>query len=50
MEEHAAYLALHLIPNDPVLWTLERYDDFIDARKVLIQKKFSYMLRSSDKG
>jgi hypothetical protein len=49
-EEHAAYLALHLIPNDPALWTLERYDDFIEARKALIQKKFNYMLRSSDKG
>lgn len=44
-EEHAQYLRLHLIPTDSALWTLGRYDDFINVRKALIRDKFSYMLR-----
>ncbi len=44
--EHQQYLKLHLIPNDSTLWTLERFDDFVDARKLLIKEKFSYMLRN----
>jgi hypothetical protein len=47
LEEHARYLDLHLIPNDPALWDLSRYDDFIEARKALILKKFSYMLQDA---
>ncbi|MDQ8188225.1 hypothetical protein [Pelagicoccus sp. SDUM812002] len=27
------YLDLHLIPKDPGLWKLDRFEDFIDARK-----------------
>jgi hypothetical protein len=38
------YLSMHLIPKDPALWKLDRYDDFIEARKELIREKFSYML------
>lgn len=38
------YLALHLIPADPALWQLERYEDFIEARKALIADKFSWLL------
>ena len=45
-EVQAQYLRLHLIPTDPSLWELNRYDDFIKARKCLIQDKFSYMLQS----
>lgn len=45
-DEHQQYLKLHLIPDDPSLWTLEHFDDFIEARKLLIKEKFSYMLRS----
>mgnify|MGYP001361013650 CR=1 FL=1 len=44
-KEHLEYLELHLIPNDPALWELERFDDFIAARKERIREKFSYMLR-----
>lgn len=44
-QEHLEYLDLHLIPNDPELWALDRFDDFIEARKGLIQEKFSYMLQ-----
>jgi hypothetical protein len=38
------YLALHLIPADPALWSMERFDDFIEARKALIAEKFSWLL------
>lgn len=44
---HQRYLDLHLIPNDPALWQLERFDDFVAARKQLIQEKFSFMLRDA---
>lgn len=47
-DEHQQYLKLHLIPNDPALWTLERFDDFIDTRKRLIKEKFDYMLRNDN--
>ncbi len=42
----AEYLRLHLIPTDPSLWALDRYDDFIEARKALIVDKFNYMLQT----
>ena len=45
-KEHEQYLRLHLIPDDSSLWVLDRYDDFIEARKALIVDKFSYMLQS----
>jgi hypothetical protein len=45
-EQHAEYLRMHLIPTDPALWTLERFDDFIAARKAFIVEKFSYMLQN----
>jgi hypothetical protein len=38
------YLRLHLIPEDPRLWAVERFDDFIEARKTLIREKFSHLL------
>lgn len=44
---HQRYLDLHLIPNDPELWKLERFDDFVTARKQLIQEKFKFMLRET---
>ena len=44
-EEHERYLEMHLIPRDESLWNLERYDEFIEARKALIVQKFAYMLR-----
>ncbi|MFY1053218.1 GmrSD restriction endonuclease domain-containing protein, partial [Ectopseudomonas khazarica] len=46
-EEHEQYLAMHLIPQDPELWKLENFEAFIEARKQLIQDKFSYMLRTA---
>lgn len=38
------YLHLHLIPEDPDLWRLERFDDFIVARQELLMKKFRHLL------
>ncbi|HDR9036737.1 TPA: DUF262 domain-containing protein [Burkholderia vietnamiensis] len=38
------YLKLHLIPEDPVLWRMDRYDDFIAARKALIVDRFAWLL------
>jgi hypothetical protein len=38
------YLAMHLIPTDPHLWKLDQYEDFVEARKKLIQDKFSQLL------
>jgi hypothetical protein len=34
------YLAMHLIPKDPALWTLEKFGEFIEARKRLLREKF----------
>ena len=41
------YLEKHLIPQDPALWKLDRYEDFIAARKALILDKFKYLLAST---
>ena len=41
------YLEMHLIPNDPDLWGIEQYEQFVEARKALIEKKFSFLLQSS---
>jgi hypothetical protein len=38
------YLDLHLIPKDKELWKLENYEKFIEERKKLIEKKFSYLI------
>jgi hypothetical protein len=39
-----AYLDMHLIPKDKGLWKLDRYEDFIEARKELIEKRFEDLL------
>jgi hypothetical protein len=46
-EEHEQYLTMHLIPKYSALWDLDNFDAFIEARKQLIQEKFSYMLRTA---
>ena len=38
------YLQMHLIPQDPALWKLERFEDFIKERKQLIRDKFKPLL------
>jgi uncharacterized protein with ParB-like and HNH nuclease domain len=41
------YLEKHLIPNDPTLWKIDRYEDFIVARKKLILERFKFLLAST---
>lgn len=43
-DKDKAYLAKHLIPPDPALWRLERFEDFIEERKKLIREHFKYLL------
>ena len=38
------YLERHLIPKEPALWELDRFEDFIKERKRLIKNKFGYLL------
>ncbi len=38
------YLDLHLIPDDPALWNMDRFDDFIVARKELLRQRFKFLL------
>lgn len=38
------YLERHLIPQDPALWKVERFDDFIAERKALIRAQFAHLL------
>lgn len=47
-EELHAYLKLHLIPPDPALWEIDRFEDFVEARKALVKDKFSFMLRKTE--
>jgi uncharacterized protein with ParB-like and HNH nuclease domain len=39
-----AYLDMHLIPRNPDLWKLERFEEFVAERKKLIRQQFSYLL------
>ena len=43
-DKDATYLAQHLIPTDPALWKLDRFEDFITERKKLIKAAFAYLL------
>ena len=38
------YLDMHLIPLDPSLWKLDRFEDFIKARKELIRERFRSLI------
>ena len=41
------YLDMHLIPKDPALWELDRFEDFLTERKNLIREKFKHLLVST---
>jgi hypothetical protein len=41
------YLDMHLIPTDPALWQMERFEDFIEARKKRIRQKFAPLIVGS---
>jgi uncharacterized protein with ParB-like and HNH nuclease domain len=43
-DKSSEYLQKHLIPNNPELWKLERFDDFIKERKRMINEKFAFIL------
>jgi len=38
------YLEKHLIPRDKVLWKMENFEEFIEARKKLLVSKFEFLL------
>ena len=38
------YLDMHMIPRDPELWKLERFEDFTAERKKLIRQQFASLL------
>jgi hypothetical protein len=44
-EAQTHYFKVHLIPSDPELWKLDNFERFVEARKALIEEKFSRMLR-----
>lgn len=43
-DKDVAYLDRHLVPSNPELWRLDRFEDFIAERKQLIKAKFEYLL------
>lgn len=43
-DKDAEYLERHLIPPEADLWRMDRYEDFIEARKELIRDRFRYLL------
>jgi hypothetical protein len=44
LEEGPDYLKKHLIPDDPTLWKMDRFEDFIEARKKLIRERFKALI------
>jgi uncharacterized protein with ParB-like and HNH nuclease domain len=44
-----AYFQLHLIPQDPELWKMDRFEDFVSERKKLIRQQFAYLLSSAQR-
>ena len=44
-----AYLQMHMIPPDPELWKMERFEDFVVERKKLIRQQFAYLLSSAQR-
>ncbi|MHC4880027.1 MAG: GmrSD restriction endonuclease domain-containing protein [Planctomycetota bacterium] len=46
-DKSADYLDMHLIPRDPELWKIDRFEDFIEARKQLIADRFKWLLAPS---
>ena len=38
------YLAMHLIPTDRQLWSMERFEDFIVERRTLMRERFEWLL------
>jgi hypothetical protein len=43
-DKDQSYLDRHLIPADPELWKLDRFEDFIEERKKLLREHFKFLL------
>jgi len=43
-DKNEEYLKRHLIPSDPTLWKLDRFEEFIDERKKLMREHFKFLL------
>ena len=43
-DKSRGYLGMHLIPTDPTLWEMDRFEDFIEERSSLIRKRFEGLL------
>jgi hypothetical protein len=43
-EKDPEYSVTHLIPPDPALWQIDRFEDFVTERKKLTKEKFAYLL------
>lgn len=43
-EAHPGALASQWIPDDPSLWKLDRFRDFLEARKVLLAKELNHQM------
>jgi uncharacterized protein with ParB-like and HNH nuclease domain len=46
-DKSVEYLQWHLIPQDPSLWRLENFEEFIVQRKALIRNQFAHLLVGS---
>jgi hypothetical protein len=44
----SGYLKRHLVPSDPDLWKMDRFDDFIAERKKLIRERFAGLFVTSN--
>ncbi len=45
-DKDVAYLEKHLIPSDPDLWEMDRFEDFVEERKKLLADRFKWLLTS----
>jgi uncharacterized protein with ParB-like and HNH nuclease domain len=45
-DKSSDYFKIHLVPENPELWEMDRYEDFIEARKNLIRDRFKSFLVS----
>lgn len=49
-EKDEDYLDKHLIPRDKELWGVDKYEDFLEARKLLILEKFDDLIYTTNGG
>jgi hypothetical protein len=45
-KQTSEFLEQHLIPKDPTLWKVSKYDAFVEARQKLILEKFKHYLQT----